>query len=104
MMRAMAVAAILASSSSVQAEELDCAFFSKVAEKVMEARQVGVSMTSVMGAFEKVANDNGFYEGLIMLAYEQPRYSTESAQQRAIEDFRDDTALTCYQTNRDQGN
>lgn len=75
-----------------------CANVARAAEAVMQARQNGTAMQTVL---EKL-NDTQFtaegkegFRAMIMMAYEQPRFNTEENKQNAINDFRDKVQLVC---------
>jgi hypothetical protein len=69
-----------------------------VAEAIMTARQGGVVMSTAMRLASDVGEPlkAGMIE-MIKLAYNEPRYSTEDYQQKAIIDFRNEVELICYQ-------
>lgn len=67
-----------------------CDGLSSLSEKIMEARQAGVSLSNALGIVQTEAT-----RMIVMDAWESPRYSTESVIQREIEDFRDRWHLTC---------
>ena len=67
-----------------------CDGLSSLSEKIMEARQAGVSLSNALGIVQTEAT-----RMIVMDAWESPRYSTESIIQREIEDFRDRWHLTC---------
>jgi hypothetical protein len=75
-----------------------CANVGRAAEAVMQARQNGMALQTVL---EKM-NDAGFgakgkdgFRAMIMMAYDQPRFNTEENKQQAINDFRDQVQLFC---------
>lgn len=74
-----------------------CPAFSELAGEIMEARQVGVPMTTMMGvAAQRGGTTMGdLEEGMIIDAFSEPRYNTEEFQQKAIGDFADRVYLTC---------
>lgn len=74
-----------------------CESVSVAAEAIMTRRQNGVSMVEQMKMTEDMqASVRGLTRQLIADAYSTPRYSTQSLQQRSIEDFRDSSAAACY--------
>ena len=79
------------------AGELLCNNMSLLAKNVMENRQSGTPMREAMAI---VPEDEGaeLVRGIVLSAYERPRYHTESNIQRAIEDFENDVYLDCYRT------
>lgn len=77
-----------------------CASKSSIARNMMISRQNGVSMSSVMSIVEKIEADSPLdreeVRGMLISAYESPRYQTDSAQLRAVEDFENSIYLDCY--------
>lgn len=77
-----------------------CPTFGNLAEKIMEARQSGVSMSKLMATTDNVDEDGelmaSIVRTLIQAAYEEPRYSTEEFIARSVEDFRTKVEVECY--------
>ncbi|GAB2507315.1 hypothetical protein [Microbulbifer agarilyticus] len=91
-------AALSASAIGVQAEEPvkatdRCKAWSQMAEKVMKGRQLGAPMSAFMEAAEEDGSE--LMKKIVVMAYEQPRYSTEQNQVRAADEFRDEFYLMC---------
>ena len=75
----------------------ECAAVGRIAEKVMERRQGGMSLQSTMDVVIPKGNDKvgpGFRK-MIMDAYEVPYYQMQESKDRAIGEFRDQWQLTC---------
>ena len=75
-----------------------CPIIGELAETVMRNRQNGVSLSEMMG----VANNaDGVLQPVIremvLEAYDGPRYSVPDNQDEAVQDFRNDIELVCYQ-------
>ena len=70
-----------------------CAQLAELAESIMRARQRGVPLARQM----EIARENGIdaRRSIIIMAYEEPHYSTPSIQERVIGDFRDEIHLAC---------
>lgn len=73
-----------------------CGKISQVAEVVMKNRQNGISMQKMIeasktnsGALDTLA------EEIVIKAYSQPKYSTDKMQQNSINEFRDESYLSC---------
>lgn len=62
----------------------------------MKGRQAGIPMNEFMMAI-KDQEGASIFNNIIVLAYEQPRFNVERNQKRAIEDFKNEVFLTCYQ-------
>lgn len=84
-----AVAALTLTFTQAQ----DCKVIGDLAEKTMEARQVGVSVSDMMD----IAKDDRLLKSIILDAYKRPRFSTEEVQRRVITDFRADWEVACYE-------
>lgn len=69
-----------------------CPVIGELAESIMEARQSGVSVSDMMA----VADGNEFFEGLVLTAFESPRYTTEEYRLREAQDFRNAVEAMCY--------
>lgn len=84
-------------SIGASANEKTCSRAAKVAEKLMEARQSGVSLEAAMDALVSSypASSHKHVRKLVMDAYSIPRFSSTEFQQRAIAEFRDDSHLAC---------
>ena len=75
-----------------------CAPIEGSARVTMESRQAGVPLSTSI----RIANDSAVRQStkdlltaMVREAYEQPRYSTERMQERAIRDFTDDWYMQC---------
>jgi len=80
-------------SETALAENGDpCANTADIAEMVMSARQVGMSMVDVMAYFPE--GDLG--RVMVRDAYSRSRYYDDRVRQLSIEQFRDQWALACY--------
>lgn len=69
-----------------------CGSVEKLAGVIMENRQSGTSMSHLM----KIAKDTKMAEEMIIEAYEQSRFSTESFQKKSIENFKSRWFLKCF--------
>ena len=72
----------------------ECSSLAELAQKIMEARQVGVPMAKVF----QVVGDNQLYRAIVVAAYEQPAFMVEDIQQKAIRDFYDNWFLACIKS------
>lgn len=77
-----------------------CKGVSKVAELIMINRQSGVAMSRQMAIAKGEAKS--IIEGLIVEAYELPRYGTDVFKKRSIENFRDKYFLQCFKSKKKQ--
>jgi hypothetical protein len=84
-------------ASPITAEEMDCKAWHGLAETIMGARQEGVALPKMMEtANSGVPAVDEAAKKLLLMAYEQPHYSTPENQKRAIEDFANQVSLECY--------
>lgn len=84
----------------VQAEEATteetCQVLYNLAEKIMEARQNNLPMPKTIEIFDlKSEAWNEIARSLITTAYEKPRFSSEPYQKELIQDFANDSYLSC---------
>lgn len=82
-----------------------CPAFGEIAETIMQNRQGGTSLSSMMGVVDSIAEGQNsdvktFLRGLIMDAYAVPRFQALANQQRATEDFRNAVERDCYEAPR----
>lgn len=101
-MKALILSLVIAISSPtlVSAEAITCEQFGELAESIMKSRQTGVPLSSLMNVIKDTpeANDNEIFRNMIVMAYDNPRYSSDNMQRRAIEDYRNFWELGCYQS------
>ncbi len=69
-----------------------CEILSKVGEVIMLNRQSGFSMAKMI-SFSKSKT----LEGIVIVAYEEPRYSTEKQIARSVTEFSNNLYLVCVQ-------
>lgn len=92
---------IICSPSFVFSNTAGCSDIGAVAAQIMENRQIGVPisqiMDAIMGAIED-ADSQAAYKEVVILAYEQPSYSTEEMRQSMVSEFRNQIELQCYKS------
>lgn len=92
----MFLALTLNSSASwaddTKGSEDGCAVVHAFAKTVMEARQEGVSLVTMIG----IAGDDSVAKAIVMGAYEKPQYSGEEYRAKEASEFSNDIALECY--------
>lgn len=94
MLRALILAALIAVPAHAQDT---CAAWGSLAETTMKARQDGVSLSDLMGAADRADPEIGaIIRAMVLTAFEKPRFTTPTVQQRTIADFRNDVELGCY--------
>ena len=91
------IALTLALATSAQADQ--CQDAGDLAEAVMTARQNGAPISQLM----EIANGQEIIVKMVLMAYGEPRYSTDEFQSRAIEDFRNLWEVGCYQAMTEKG-
>ena len=69
-----------------------CKSIESLARSIMQKRQEGISMSSMMEAIGK----NDMHRELVKLAYKKSRYSTEEYKQKSITNFANKAASTCF--------
>lgn len=91
----LALFALLAAPATAQDLTPDemCAMLGTYAEAVMSARQSGTPLAAIL----ETVSGEPVLRGLVMVAYDQPRFSTAEYQQEAIDVFRDNVHLGCLQ-------
>lgn len=72
-----------------------CKSQEELAEAIMEARQIGRPMSSVMDTVRKQDTISKMAILLVQMAYDSPRYSTQKAQKRAITEFSNEHYAAC---------
>lgn len=96
-MKKLALAALLALSFNVQADEV-CTQLGGFAAAVMENRQIGVPLGESLAVLESEHKGTmKLLRFVVIKAYEQPRWYTEQSVQRAVEDFNNEMTLACLQ-------
>jgi len=75
-------------------EEVNCAYQGIMAELVMGGRQVGVPISEAIA----LDPDNAYFKQMILLAHEEPAWSTAENQERAKREFRNKIELDCYKS------
>lgn len=95
---ALLLIAVAACTAPEKPEDMDaiCESAGLLAESIMEVRQAGGSLSSMMEPSD--SQSPGFREihrAMIIEAYDEPGYSSESVRQRVIADFRDRWHLLC---------
>jgi len=69
-----------------------CEAWGKVAAKIMESRQAGMPMSTLM----EISKEDKTQQALIVKAYEHPHLQTKEYIQKSIGDFRDEVYLDCF--------
>lgn len=89
----MMIAGAVPASAQTKQEATDpCLVLSEIAGMVMLNRQNGTSMSKLM----QIADGNALFEEIIILAYDEPRFSTDSNKRNAVLDFRNEVEHACY--------
>lgn len=73
-------------------EPVDCQQIEMLAAKIMEARQNNASMSTLMGI-----GDHAAIQALVMMAYDEPAYTTAGYKRTAVAEFANEVARLCYQ-------
>lgn len=86
---------LLASSLAANAEKSNISVCNELQElgyKIMELRQSGVPVSTVMGA----SDGNKTINSIIIAAYEEMQYSTKEYQIRASREFANKVYIECF--------
>lgn len=90
------IASLFVHLSAFAQEKAGCGSYGKLAETLMESRQIGMSMQKQMESAEKQSEPlRSQVQSMLIMAYERPRYNSEENQRREIENFRDQIYLEC---------
>lgn len=74
-----------------------CETMGKTASNVMEIRQNGTPLSETMKMVEQVdPKIQDIFREIIMVAYDEPRWSTANSKTRAIEDYRISVERECF--------
>lgn len=103
-MRLLFGVVVLVLASPVTAASSLCDSIAYLARAVMESRQGGAPMVKVMNVAKSHGDASLSRIGVLMVedAYEHPSYSTEKAQQRAVQEFEDKWYLQCHKAMKDK--
>lgn len=92
---AIALTFALPLSAEINTEERElCTQIGIWAHHIMEARQLGVSMSHVMSFFDE---KDDYLQAIVRDAYNQPRMSHPADQRLKIEEFRNSAEFFCYE-------
>jgi len=69
-----------------------CSTFEELAGLIMEHRQLGTPMSKIM----KILGSDKIGRKIVVDAYEETRFSTESYQKKSIENFKNKWFLSCF--------
>jgi len=88
----IAIIAAIGMTAAIEATaDNPCEELHELATSVMTARQNGAAMPELM----RIAGDNPLVRAIVQDAYNAPRYSTNSVQQREIADFANTVYAQC---------
>ena len=93
MLKAILVAASVNPTAPTAETEDRCEAIGELAGSIMTARQEGVPLSRMMG----IANGNEGIIALVLQAYGQPRFSTNTVRMEAVADFHNQVELICYE-------
>ena len=94
MKKLIVIGLVMFTANSFATTRSDCDAIADYASALMEGRQVGVSMSESF----TIAGDSKFLQNMVIRAYEQPAYSTEKYQDRAVKKFTDEYFLACIKS------
>lgn len=77
-----------------------CESYARYAELVMELRQIGAPLSNILAPLgSDSSTEKEVMREIVLLAYEEPRYTTEAVQKREIQDFRNRIHVNCLRGN-----
>lgn len=93
------ILAFALTATVASAQEDACATMGEMAEKIMAIRQMGGSLSALIGALMQTEDSAARKIALAMAqdAFLQPRYTTPDFQRQAAIDFRNGVESVCYQ-------
>ena len=71
-----------------------CQTDGKIAKSIMNMRQMGMPMSSLMSG--KVVQESSYYANMVKIAYSVPRFSSQEMKDRSVEDFVNEVELMCF--------
>jgi hypothetical protein len=92
----IALLVALAAPVAAAADTRMCPTMGDLAESVMSSRQAGIAMSAMLDALPDDPLAANLIRTVVVAAFDQPRYFTESMQRRAEQDFRADIERLCY--------
>jgi hypothetical protein len=94
---AVLVAATMFSGVALAEEKASCSQYAKLAETVMELRQLGDSLQRVLALVEK----GTVTETIVIDAWNYPRLTNASLQRQVIKNFSEAVYTACVRARRD---
>lgn len=96
-MKKLIVCALIGFAGSAIAADSSCDAYSETARSIMDGRQNGVTIKQSMAIANAAPNSElkEFVRSIVILAYEQPAYSTEPTKRKAIDEFGNKFSLEC---------
>lgn len=91
----MALTAMPALADKSVDPDAGCKALGRFAHTVMFNRQNGVSLQDSLDAIKKGQDKSGYARAVIIAAFEQPLYYTESMKNQAVDEFANHVLLTC---------
>jgi hypothetical protein len=90
--------ALFAMPALAQDGEDKCAAYGELAQTIMELRQSGTVMSTLIAAMKSDPNNPAADMAILLIkeAYGRPQFSTEKNKTLATTEFRNDTELACY--------
>ena len=92
------MAALAAPAASAETLQERCSSVAATAHSIMRAHQHGVALGVILAGIDEASSDpevGAAITELALIAYGEPRYQTEAAQQRSADEFRDIVHVWC---------
>jgi hypothetical protein len=99
MKKILLVATLMSLSLSSQAVEISCEQIETTARTIMDARQAGVPLKSII----KIINDNEVMKQIVIQAYDSSKYETDSYKKSAVEKFANEYYVSCLKLKLKEG-
>ena len=93
MLKVITFALTLVATPLTAETEDNCVSIGELAHAIMGARQSGVDLGRAM----RLAGGNELVEAIVLMAYNEPRFSSDQYRQRAATDFANTWMLACYE-------
>ena len=91
MKKILLAATLMSLSLSSQAVEINCEQIETTARTIMNARQAGVPLKSVI----KIIDSNEVMKQIVIQAYDSSKYETDSYKKSAVEKFANEYYVSC---------
>lgn len=92
MIKPLFFSAAMCAATFANADAEFCESLESAAKSLMKARQTGVEMSAAM----KAAEGSEYLSTMVVMAYEEPRWSAQENKRKATQDFSNLVYLECH--------